>query len=140
MHAQRVIRMLFAAVTLVCVTATGVLLAVGPARRPAPVKRVVRVAVVHRTVTKRLPRRVRVRRVFVAAPAPKPAAVAPVPVPVPPASPAPVVSAYRVPVVRHVTVPRPVAPAPTPSVHQWEEAHHEDAPDHDEVEHEGGDD
>ena len=136
--------MLLAAVTLGCVTATGVLLAVGPSHPPAPVKRLVRVAVVHRTVTKHLPRRVKVRRVFVAAPAPKPV-LAPAPSAVRVTA-APVVPAYRTPVVRRVAVPRPVAPAPVAprpaatSVHQWEEAHHEDAPNHDQAEQEGGDD
>src|SRR5690242_2112253 len=79
-------RALLAIVAVVCLSATGVLLAAGPTRHVAPAKRIVRVAVVHRTVTRRLPRRVKVKHVYVSAPAPAPKpAPAPAPARVTPA-------------------------------------------------------
>jgi hypothetical protein len=139
---------ILAAVTLACLGAVGLLIAAAPQRPPAP-KPLVRVAVEHRTVTKRLPRRTKIRRVVVdvprpaATPRPRPAAIAAAPA----RAAAPVAAAPRPaprPAPQPVARPRPAPqaaagdlPTDAASLHAWEEAHHRDAPNHDQLEHQG---
>jgi hypothetical protein len=128
---------------LLCLAAVGVLVATPAHHRAAP-RPAVRVVVEHRTVQKLLPRRTKVKRLYVDAPAP---ASAPASAPAPVAyAPAPPVRVVR---VSHATAPAQ-APAPKPrptvqtglptdaaSLHRWEEVHHRDAPNHDQLEHVG---
>jgi hypothetical protein len=132
-------------VMLLCLAAVGVLIAAPPHHRAAP-RPAVRVVVEHRTVEKRLPRRTQVKRLYVDASAPAPAsppASAPAPVAYSPAAPVRVVR------VSHPTAlaqaparkPQPTAatglPTDAASLHRWEEVHHRDAPNHDQLEHVG---
>jgi hypothetical protein len=135
----------------VCLAGTAVLVAAPTKPRPAP-RPIVRVGVEHRTVVKRLPRRTKVKRVYVNPPAPARPAAAPAaqpaaqpayraqaPQPAPNRVPRPAPAAPPV----HVQSPHHVASAPAPpannaaAVHQWEEIHHQDAPNHDQAEHIG---
>jgi hypothetical protein len=128
------------AVMLLCLAAAGVLIATPPKPHAVPRPRI-HVVVEHRTVEKRLPRRTKVKRVYVDAPAPTPVRT-------------PVTYARATPVrTLRTTYHAPAAaPAPTPtprpaaqtalptdaaSLHQWEEVHHRDAPNHDQLEHQG---
>lgn len=133
-------------VMLLCLATTGVLIATPPERRATP-KPAVRVLVEHRTVEKRLPRRTKVKRIYVDVPAPAPAFVrasapAPVPAPSTPARATPVRLVRAAPAPAPTSRPRPTAQTALPtdagSLHQWEEVHHRDAPNHDQIEHQGG--
>lgn len=132
--------------TLLCTGAVAVLMA-SPPQRPAGAKPAVRVVVDRRTVTKRLPRHVKVKHVYVDVPAPPvPAApvrsaavytppAAPVVRPRPPATYRPAASPLSAPKPRPTQTSAP--PTDANSVHQWEEIHHRDAPNHDQLEHQG---
>ena len=127
------------AVMLLCLAAAGVLIATPPKQRAVPRPKV-RVVVEHRTVEKRLPRRTKVKRVYVDAPAPAPA---PAPVTYARATPVRILRTYHAPAAAPAPTPRPRPAAQTPlptdaaSLHQWEEVHHRDAPNHDQLEHQG---
>jgi hypothetical protein len=124
---------------LLCLAAAGVLIATPPEQRAVPSPRV-RVVVEHRTVEKRLPRRTKVKRVYVDAPARAPA---PAPVTYARATPVRILRTYHAPAAAPAPTsrPRPAAqtrlPTDAASLHQWEEVHHRDAPNHDQLEHEG---
>jgi len=131
---------------LLCLAAAGVLIATPPKQRAVPKLRV-RVVVEHRTIESRLPRRTKVKRVYVDAPAPAPApAPARAPVTYARATPVRIVQTYHAPAAAPAPTsrPRPAAqtslPTDAASLHQWEEAHHRDAPNHDQLEHQGSSD
>lgn len=129
---------LLATFAVLCLGGVALLVTSPPAAKPVP-RPIVRVAIVHRTVTKRLPRRTRIKRVVVNVPAPAPVA-APV---VRPAVYHPAAAPAAAPVAQApVTYRKPATAMPTNagSLHQWEETHHRDAPNHDQLEHQGGDD
>jgi hypothetical protein len=139
--------------TAACLAGTAALVAAPTKPRPVP-KPLVRVGVEHRTVVKHLPRRTKVKRVYVNAPAPAPPrpvaapaarpayrAQAPAPAARPAPSPSPAARPIRAPTAApapHHTAPAPAPPANNAAaVHQWEEIHHQDAPNHDQAEHSG---